>query len=80
MILVDARFLSKTSSFISLYAVAAAFIASAKINTFTSLFKILSSKSERKDITGLSVWNFIKNSLKMFAISSQTLWLYPNKS
>ena len=48
-------FLSKTSSFISLYAVAAVFITSAKIKNFISLLKILSSISERKGITGLSV-------------------------
>ena len=42
-------FLSKTSSFINLYAVAAAFIiTSAKIKHFISLLKIFSSRSERK--------------------------------
>ena len=48
-------FLSKTSIFISFYAVAAALITSAKINNFISLLKILSSRSERKGINWLSV-------------------------
>ena len=46
-------FLSKTSSFIRFYVVAAAFITSAKIKNFISLLKLLSSKSEWKGITGL---------------------------
>ena len=46
---------SKTSSFISLYAVAVAFITLAKINNFINLLKKLSSRSEGNGITGLSV-------------------------
>ena len=53
-------FLWKTSSFKSLYAVATAFITSAKIKNFISLLKIFSSRSERKGITWLSLNNAFK--------------------
>ena len=61
-------FLSKTSSLISFYVVAAAFITLAKIKNFISLLKLLSSRSEWKGITGLSVWNFVENSLRIIAV------------